>query len=163
MVLIATFALALAASLVEQSQAPGIIVERGPCLEECPVYRFQATASEGVFEGRRLPTFTANNVFRSRRRSGPRSSRNSHRSGRRVPRTSPPGVRGARSLPRTIPPYRSPGSRPDELTSSSSISDARIRRMKTWHGRLPICQICFRSGNSSRIFTLRTEHGTVEL
>ncbi|MGF6177702.1 DUF6438 domain-containing protein [Ensifer sp. 4252] len=52
MVLIAKVVLALAASLVEPSQALSIIVERGPCLGECPVYRFQVSAGGGLFEGR---------------------------------------------------------------------------------------------------------------
>ncbi|WP_234716953.1 DUF6438 domain-containing protein [Ensifer adhaerens] len=53
--LTARVAFALVASLVEQAQVPSIIVERGPCLGECPIYRFKVTAAgEGVFEGRRF-------------------------------------------------------------------------------------------------------------
>ncbi|WP_244513098.1 MULTISPECIES: DUF6438 domain-containing protein [unclassified Ensifer] len=62
--LIARVAFALAASLMEQGQAPSIVVERGPCLGECPVYRFKVTAAGGgEFEGQRFTNIHGQQSF----------------------------------------------------------------------------------------------------
>lgn len=63
MILVAKIIMAAAALLVEQSQTPSIIVERKPCLGECPVYRFQVSASGGMFEGRRFTSVHGEQPF----------------------------------------------------------------------------------------------------
>jgi hypothetical protein len=56
-------ALALAAPFGAPAVAQTITIERGPCLGECPVYRFKATAAGGVFEGRRFTTVLGEREF----------------------------------------------------------------------------------------------------
>ncbi|RVJ09026.1 hypothetical protein CN183_13770 [Sinorhizobium medicae] len=55
-----TLAMAPGVSALGQS----ITFEHGPCLGECPVYRFEATAAEsGIFEGRRFTTVLGKHRF----------------------------------------------------------------------------------------------------
>lgn len=53
----AVVALTLLVSSAGSASGESITVERGPCLGECPVYRFQVSPTgEGTFDGRRFTT-----------------------------------------------------------------------------------------------------------
>jgi hypothetical protein len=59
-----TLVLALATPFGAPAMAQSITVERGPCLGECPIYRFKATAAgAGAFEGRRFTTVLGKQEF----------------------------------------------------------------------------------------------------
>ncbi|WP_164843596.1 hypothetical protein [Sinorhizobium meliloti] len=49
----AAIAIMLATVQGDSALAQSITVESGPCLGECPVFRFEATAAGRVFEGHR--------------------------------------------------------------------------------------------------------------